>query len=1353
MKRLPTILLITVVMLVAGSHDGGAGQQETSKHIIVPGVGVGDYALGMSKDEVLKKLGEPETIELGENQIVRRGEEKYNLNNLPRKCILYFGDVSFWIGDDSVDMISVRGPLYKLSNGLGVGDSEQNIKQAFGKDFKREEIWGKHYLSYDAKGLAFAIHATNPAATEIVVRHPEGRPRVLNTLPKYDPSLEKSHQIDLRCRDLSKLDLRASLADLMYADFDDRTIWPAPDWMPSGFDWQKIMELGKNPGLGARRLHEKGITGHGVRIAIIDQPLLVDHQEYADRVRLYEEMDLQGRTNSTMHGAAVASIALGKTVGVAPGAELYYIATQFIDQNTLRRLARSVDRIVEVNRQLPKDNQIRVISISRGWTPSDEGYKDITEAVQKAQAAGILFVCTSVERVHERFDFGVLGRSPLADPEVFESYEPGLFLARQFWSRPPARSDRSSSARDSFSVPMDSRTTASPAGIDKYVFYRMGGMSWAVPYVAGVYALAVQVDPAMTPERFWALAVRTGRTIELNRRGMTKPLGPIIDPVRLIRAIQAGETATLNLQPSSNLNVQAPPQTNSETQTIVPGVRVGDSVEKVKQVYGNDFQLREFENKDIFTYEGKGRSFKINKSNGKVMEINVFQAKRNRTDSPAVLKTLPKYDPDLDKSRQVDLRRCDLSKLDLRASLEDLMYAHFDDRTVWPAPDRMPSGFDWKKIMELGKNPGLGVRRLHERGITGRGVRVAIIDQPLLIHHQEYADRVRLYEGMDLQGRTDPVMHGAMVASIALGKSVGVAPEAELYYIAMQFIDKNTLRRLARSVDRILEVNRHLPKGNKIRVISISKGWFRSDEGYKDITEAVQKAQAAGMLIVCTSLEYVYEGLDFDGLGRPPLADPDVFESYEPALVGAKWFWSRPHPGSHESPAPGLCFSVPRDSRTTASPAGTNDYVFYREGGLSKAVPYIAGVYALAVQADPAITPERFWTLAARTGRTIELNRGGITKPLGPIIDPVRLIRAIQAGETATLNRQPSDDQEVQAYEKVGSKDLRASDLRYAGDILNTLEFNQETLWPPPERLPKGFDPKALLRQGMNPGLGVRALHAQGITGSGVHVGLIDQPLLLDHPEYAGKIVSYHALDCGPHKSSMHGPGMTSELVGKRCGTAPGASLHVVAVPSWNMDASDYARALDRFVTYNEGAPKDQRIRVVSVSAQPSGEGSVYKNQSLWDEAVQRAQDTGILVLDLTWHHGFVSQCWLDPENRESVQARTPGFRNGQVEVDKGQIHVPSAPRTAAEADEDGSFGYAYDGGGRRSRRPKAKNGYSDTIPYTAGILALGWQIRPYLTPAQMKEFLFASAYVHETGAKIIQPKAFIDLVRNQGGH
>ena len=149
---------------------------------------------------------------------------------------------------------------------------------------------------------------------------------------------------------------------------------------------------------------------------------------------------------------------------------------------------------------------------------------------------------------------------------------------------------------------------------------------------------------------------------------------------------------------------------------------------------------------------------------------------------------------------------------------------------------------------------------------------------------------------------------------------------------------------------------------------------------------------------------------------------------------------------------------------------------------------------------------------------------------------------------------------------------------------------------------------------------------------------------------------------------------------------------------------------------------------------------------------MERAEANGILVLDCTRHHGFVSLCWLDPQNRESVESCTPGFRNGVEEVDEGHIHVPSAPRTTVEAHEGKPFGYVYDGGGGRSSRPMSKGGYSDTIPYAAGILALGWQVRPDLTPAQMKEMLFASAYVHNSGAEIINPTAFIKLLRNQRG-
>jgi len=357
--------------------------------------------------------------------------------------------------------------------------------------------------------------------------------RKMTELPTYDADSRDLWQVDLRACDLSELDLRSSLESLLYASFDDRTVWPSDNRMPQGFDPRHIMALGKSPGPGIRDLHSQGITGKGVGIAIINQTLLVDHQEYRNQLRLYEETDDITGGGSEMFGVAMASLAVGKTVGVAPEADLYYIATirggRGKDYNDFSYVARSIRRILQVNEQLPKKRRIRVIAMAKGWSEEVMGYEDVTKAAQEAKAAGMLVICTSVEKVHG-FRFDGLSRSVLADPNSFTSY--GL---RSFFSR-EGKAKEYLSGR--LFVPVDSRTTASPLGNDEYVLYRQGYLSWSFPYIAGVYALAAQVEPTITPERFWSLAMKTGNTIQLDKKDENIPLGPIIDPVALISTLQ-----------------------------------------------------------------------------------------------------------------------------------------------------------------------------------------------------------------------------------------------------------------------------------------------------------------------------------------------------------------------------------------------------------------------------------------------------------------------------------------------------------------------------------------------------------------------------------------------------------------------------------------------------------------------------------------------------------------------------------------------------------------------------------------------------------------------------------------------
>lgn len=238
--------------------------------------------------------------------------------------------------------------------------------------------------------------------------------------------------MDLRSSNLTELDLSKSKADLLHAMFDSKTKWPESDKMPADFGWQKIMEIGKDPGLGVRALHEQGITGKGVNIAIIDQPLIIDHVEYPDRIRLYEEISIGSGTPSQMHGPAVTSIAVGKTAGVAPDANLYYIATWMFepsdsgDNTTYKYYVQAIHRIVEINKGLSDNQKIRAVSMSVGLTPTATDYDEFLSAIEEAKAAGIFALHVGLEQTYSWSYLG-LGREPLSDPNDFQSYEPAAW--------------------------------------------------------------------------------------------------------------------------------------------------------------------------------------------------------------------------------------------------------------------------------------------------------------------------------------------------------------------------------------------------------------------------------------------------------------------------------------------------------------------------------------------------------------------------------------------------------------------------------------------------------------------------------------------------------------------------------------------------------------------------------------------------------------------------------------------------------------------------------------------------------------------------------------------------------------
>ncbi|MCL2050185.1 MAG: S8 family peptidase [Lachnospiraceae bacterium] len=345
-------------------------------------------------------------------------------------------------------------------------------------------------------------------------------------------------EIDLRSYDISGFDLTQYEAELEYAVFDKETKWPQS--LPESFNPALIMELGKDPGLGIKSLHQQGITGKGISIAIIDEPLLTNHNEIKDNLRLYEL--LHNQAASSFHGTMVASLAAGRTVGVAPDANIYFIASTpgeilLLDgelkeaKKDLSYYAEAVERVLEINECLPENEKIKAVSISLGFDLKDKGADKFHEVIELAKEAGIFVITVSPEHNHDFILLG-LGRSFNNDPDDFVSYDMALM-----WKDFFIADDNHNfiSGENILYVPIDSRTFAACTGDDDYMFSAMGGNSLAVPWLAGLYALCLQVNPELTADEFVKLALETSKNTiikEGNRefllQGVTNP-GAIVE--------------------------------------------------------------------------------------------------------------------------------------------------------------------------------------------------------------------------------------------------------------------------------------------------------------------------------------------------------------------------------------------------------------------------------------------------------------------------------------------------------------------------------------------------------------------------------------------------------------------------------------------------------------------------------------------------------------------------------------------------------------------------------------------------------------------------------------------------------
>ena len=318
-------------------------------------------------------------------------------------------------------------------------------------------------------------------------------------------------------KDLSKYDLTSlSKEQLLLANYDSNTKWPPEEKLPQGFNPEQVFEEGKNPGLGVRDLHARGITGKGVHVAIIDQKISsANRQEYKDSIILNEVEKVD--EYESMHGPAVASIFVGEDCGVAPGSQLHYYSTN--KGRNFEDKAKSIESIIEYNKSVPDSEKIRIISNSVGYGEDfpEPGLTKYIELKNKAEQNGIVFLDTNSELYHG-------GGSP-ENKDDLESYKPALSLdIKTAWAV-------ENFSKKSIVIPCDYRTYSSSSGENNYEYCGQGGLSWSVPYLAGLMALGLQVNPKLNKEELESALIDTAVTNKLGVR--------VVNPKGFIEKIES----------------------------------------------------------------------------------------------------------------------------------------------------------------------------------------------------------------------------------------------------------------------------------------------------------------------------------------------------------------------------------------------------------------------------------------------------------------------------------------------------------------------------------------------------------------------------------------------------------------------------------------------------------------------------------------------------------------------------------------------------------------------------------------------------------------------------------------------
>ena len=279
-------------------------------------------------------------------------------------------------------------------------------------------------------------------------------------------------------------------------------------------------------------------------------------------------------------------------------------------------------------------------------------------------------------------------------------------------------------------------------------------------------------------------------------------------------------------------------------------------------------------------------------------------------------------------------------------SLEAITKLCFSSSTKWPTLDKLPKGFNPQEILKQFTTTNEGVKNLHNQGINGEGITIAVLDSGFQgQNHIEFENTELIRCTIDDEESLEYHFHMEDVLAKLCGKNLGIAPKVKVLYYECSTDDDDS-----ESINKALkDILRRIEQGENIRIVNRSGPFSRCDEHLKYEKENFELVK----ILRSKNCEVIYSeifGQNFFCCGTTFLNKDNNINQYQPAsFLNAKFKEETKN-----------CINILCSGRTIPEFCTTDGYKYEVVDCFSWTIPQGCGYYALCLQVNPNLTFKKF---------------------------------------------------------------------------------------------------------------------------------------------------------------------------------------------------------------------------------------------------------------------------------------------------------------------------------------------------------------------------------------------------------